>query len=187
MQKVSKVGQPGSIARSCCGRAFSDDGGDALVGGHYEKARGGALVAGRIPCKPRLRRELIPATVPHAGRGELQENGTTPKALAASNVCRHQLVPDETALRIDQVFLCHFLRCLEPGPLPSTGITRLFSRSSLQRSRAPAFEPTYFRLKIERPSPWALNNGGAERVQGGGSGAALCQGRHRGKAVRSPA
>ena len=30
-----------------------------------------------FPCKPHIRRELIPATVPHSGRGELQENGTT--------------------------------------------------------------------------------------------------------------
>jgi hypothetical protein len=32
---------------------------------------------GRWQCKPHIRRELIPATVPHSGRGELQENGTT--------------------------------------------------------------------------------------------------------------
>ena len=31
----------------------------------------------RLPCKPHIRRELIPTTVPHSGTGELQENGTT--------------------------------------------------------------------------------------------------------------
>ena len=31
----------------------------------------------RLPCKPHIRRELIPTTVPHSGTRELQENGTT--------------------------------------------------------------------------------------------------------------
>src|SRR5580704_508966 len=31
----------------------------------------------RLPCKPHIRRELIPTTFPHSGTGELQENGTT--------------------------------------------------------------------------------------------------------------
>ena len=39
--------------------------------------QGGALISAGFPCKPHIRRELIPATVPHSGRGELQENGTT--------------------------------------------------------------------------------------------------------------
>src|SRR5215475_8333762 len=42
-----------------------------------------------FPCKPHIRRELIPATVPHSGRGELQENGTT--------LCRRRCVDGAVA------------------------------------------------------------------------------------------
>ena len=39
--------------------------------------QGGTSHFCRLPCKPHIRRELIPTTVPHSGTGELQENGTT--------------------------------------------------------------------------------------------------------------
>ena len=55
----------------------------------------------RLPCKPHIRRELIPTTFPHSGTGELQENGTTLCRRRRSAMPNNGAVPSDrrTALR----------------------------------------------------------------------------------------
>ena len=55
----------------------------------------------RLPCKPHIRRELIPTTFPHSGTGELQENGTSLCRRRRSAMPNNGAVPSDrrTALR----------------------------------------------------------------------------------------
>jgi len=95
----------------------------------------------RLPCKPHIRRELIPTTVPHSGREELQENGTTLYRRRRSAMPNNGDVPSDrrTALRAQRNPDCWAgqaagLKTAPSGNTPS--MTNLHSAISSFRARA---------------------------------------------------
>ena len=95
----------------------------------------------RLPCKPHIRRELIPTTVPHSGMGELQENGTTLCEPRRSAMPNNGDVPSDrwTALRSQRNPDCWVdqaagFKTAPSGTTPS--MTNLHSAISSFRARA---------------------------------------------------